>query len=51
MMNGPREVRLGRSSCETCEQGRATGGGVGGAKDRDQGEHGTTAHATDAEPR
>ena len=27
------------------------GCGVGGAKDRDRGEHRTTAHATDSEPR
>ena len=32
MMHGPGEVRLGHSSDETCEQGRTTGCGVGGAK-------------------
>ena len=46
-----REVRLRHSSDEACEQGRATGCGVGGAKGGDQGEHGPTAHATDTEPR
>ena len=45
------EVRLGHSSDEACEQGRATGCGVGGAKGRDRGEHGPTTHATDTEPR
>ena len=38
-------------SDETCEQGRATGRGVGGAKDRARGERETHAHATDSAPR
>jgi len=45
-----REVRLRHTSDEACEQGRTTGGGAGGAKGGDQGEHEPTAHATDSEP-
>src|SRR6266498_2988446 len=45
-----REVRLRHTSDEACEQGWATGCGVGGAKGGDQGEHGPTTHAPGAEP-
>src|SRR2546426_12072044 len=45
------EVRSISSSCETCEQSRATGGGVGGAKGWNRGEREPIAHATDSEPR
>ena len=45
-----REVRLRHTSDEACEQGWATGCGVGGAKGGDQGEHGPTTHALGAEP-
>lgn len=34
------------SSDEACGQGRTTGGGMGGAKGGDRGEHGTVAHRT-----
>src|SRR5439155_7525319 len=44
------EVRLGHTSEEACEQGRATGCGVGGAKGWDRGEHGPSTHATDSAP-
>ena len=50
MMHGLGEVRPRHSSDEAGEQGRATGGGVGGAKGGDQGEHGPTTHAPDSEP-
>jgi hypothetical protein len=44
------EVRLRRSSEETCEQRRETDCGVGGAKGGDQGEHGSIQHVPGTEP-
>src|SRR4030095_8143480 len=44
------EVGPWRSSAEAREQARATGGGVGGAKARGQGEHGRVTHAPDSGP-
>ena len=45
-----REVRPLHSSVEAGEQTWATGGGAGGAKEEDQGEHGRATHVPDTEP-
>ena len=50
MMYGPEKSDSAIVADEACEQSRATGGGVGGAKGGDRGEHGPATHATDAEP-
>ena len=50
MKHGQREVRPLHSSVEAGEQTWATGGGAGGAKEEDQGEHGRATHVPDTEP-
>jgi len=45
-----REVRPGHSSDEACEQSRATGGGVGGAKGRGRGKRASATQARGAGP-
>jgi len=44
------EVRPLHSSTEAGEQTWATGGGAGGAKGEDRGEHGRATHAPDSAP-
>ena len=53
MMFEPEKSDVGTSSCEAGEQNCSieSGSGAGGAKGRDQGEHGTVTHATDTVPR
>ena len=50
MMNGLEKSDPRRSSDEACEQGRATGCAVGGAKGGGRGKRGPITYATDAEP-
>ena len=50
MMHGDEGSDSAMSHCEASERGRATGGGVGGAKGGGQGERATGRHAPDTEP-
>lgn len=50
MMHGLEKSDPAIVATKPVEQGRTTGGGMGGAKGGDRGERGTVAHAPDAVP-